>query len=464
MAPSSEAVAANGAEAPLTLERAPARPLGLADQASLWGNLGITLTIPVAAAFVLRPSAGLPPLTLAAAVVAVAVGSVLGTLVLALAAVPGAETGAPAMVLLRGLLGWRGSWAPTVLNIAQCVGWAAVEILVIAAGASKLFPAVPRGLFVAGAGVLATALALRPLGFVRELRRYAVWLVLAATAYLFLEVLRRGVHPPPGGSWLPFWLAVDVVVALPISWAPLAADYARHSRRARDAFGGALLGFAPASMAYFLLGVLAVTAMPQAGSDPVGALLALPAGALAVAILVLDEIDEAFANLYSTALSAQNLRPALDRRAVVVAVGAVATALAWATDITQYENFLFLIGSVFIPLFATLLVDYFLVRRGRWDTGPLAPARPLMLLPWAAGFVAYQLLNPGTVPGWSSLWTRAQAALGFAPPVWLSASLTSFAVAALATLALSLRPSHPRTVPRCWRAGCPAGSPRGSAR
>jgi len=290
---------------------------------------------------------------------------------------------------------------------------------------------VPRVAWVVGAGALATLLALYPLGFVRTLRRYAVWAVLAATAYLFVGVLQKGVAAPAGGSWRAFWLAVDVVVALPISWGPLVADYSRHSRRARDAFGGTLGGFGLACAAYFLLGVLAVAAMPSAQTDPIGALLAVPAGALAVAILVLDEIDEAFANLYSTALSAQNLRPALDRRAVAVAVGAVATLLALATDITRYEGFLFLIGSVFVPLMAALLVDYFLAR-GRWDVGPLAPARPWMAVPWALGFATYQLLNPGTVPGWSTLWVWIQGALGFTPPVWLSASLSSFAVAAVA--------------------------------
>jgi putative hydroxymethylpyrimidine transporter CytX len=374
-------------------------------------------------------------LSLAAAVVAVLLGTAIGSTVLALAAVPGAETGAPAMVLLRGLLGWRGSWAPTLLNIAQCVGWAAVEILVIADGAAKLFPAIPRALFVIGAGATATALALRPLGFVQALRRYAVWLVLAATAYLFFEVVRRGVASPAAGSWRTFWLGVDVVVALPISWAPLAADYSRHSRSARDAFGGALAGFGLAASAYFLLGVLAVSAIPQSGADPIGALLALPAGAVAIGILILDEMDEAFANLYSTALSAQNLRPVLDRRAMAVAVGAVATALGLVADIAQYQNFLYLIGSVFIPLFAVLLVDYYLLQRRSWNTGPLAPSRPVMVVPWLLGFAAYQLLNPGTVPGWSDLWARLQAALHLSPPpVWLSASLTSFAVAAIATL------------------------------
>src|SRR5512138_1444279 len=129
-------------EAPVTLLEEPPRPLGAWDQVALWGNLGITLTIPVAAAFVLRPVPDLPPLTLGAAVTAILVGCALGSVLLGLSAVPGAQTGAPAMVLLRGLLGRHGSWVPTALNVAQNVGWAAVEILVIAQGASRIVPAV----------------------------------------------------------------------------------------------------------------------------------------------------------------------------------------------------------------------------------------------------------------------------------------------------------------------------------
>lgn len=422
-------------EAGSTLLEAPPRSLGFRDQIVLWGNLGVTLTIPVAAAFVLRPLPDLPPLTLGAAIAAIVLGAVLGSIVLAFSAVPGAETGAPAMVLLRGLLGWRGSWVPTALNVAQCVGWAAVEILVIGNGAARLFPGVPREAFLVAAGAAATALAVRPLGFIRELRKYAVWLVLAASAYLFFQVVRRGIVPPAGGSWRQFWPAVDLVVALPISWAPLAADYARHSRTPRKAFGGALAGFGTAAIAYFLLGVFAVTAIPEAGTDPIGALLSVQVGAVAVAVLVLDELDEAFANLYSTALSAQNVRPTLDRRAAAIVVGVVSTGLALAMDVTQYESFLFLIGSVFVPLFAVLLVDYFVLRRRRgWDVGARAPARPAMAMPWLAGFVVYQLLNPGTVPGWSDAWRAVQTALHFTPLLWMSASIGSFLVAAVATL------------------------------
>jgi len=424
---------ASPAEAPPTLLSVPPRPLGLADQAALWGNLGVSLTLPVAAAFVLAP-AGLPALSLAAALTAVVVGSVFGSTVLGLAAVPGAQTGAPAMVLLRGLFGRRGSYLPTVLNIGQCVGWATVEVVIIADSASRLTGGHLRGLYVVLAGMFATALALRPLGLVRTLRRYAVWLVLLASAYLFVQVLRNGLPPLGAGSWAGFWPAADVVIAIAVSWAPLASDYSRHSRSGRDAFAGALVGFATASTAYFALGLFALATIVGRDGDVLGALLAVPAGGLALAILVLDEVDEAFANVYSTAVSVQNLRPALDRRVLAVVVGVLAVVLGLLVDIVAYESFLYLVGSVFVPLFAVALVDYFLVRRGAWDLSETARGRWQMVLPWALGFAAYQLVNPGTVSWWVSLWGRISSALHFTPQSWMSASLLSFAVAGLATL------------------------------
>ena len=57
-----------------------------------------------------------------------------------------------------------------------------------------------------------------------------------------------------------------------------------------------------------------------------------------------------------------------------------------------------------------------------------------MLLPWAAGFVTYQLINPGYVSWWVTAWTHVAQAIGFTPQVWMSASICSFAVAAVATL------------------------------
>jgi nucleobase:cation symporter-1, NCS1 family len=414
-------------EAPLTLLEPAPRALGLADQLGLWGSLGITLTLPIAAAF-------LPAMSLLATLVAVVVGSIAGSLLLGLAARAGAETGAPAMVLMRGLFGLRGSYLPTVLNVAQCIGWTTVEVLVIAQFGAALTDDSLRWVFLVGAGLIATLLALRPLGAVRLLRKYAVWFALAATIYLFVQVLRRPLPPLTKGGWTGFGSAVDLVIALPVSWIPLAADYSRHSRTPRAAFVGAAAGFATTCTVYFALGVLALTtALP--GSDPATALLGVPLAGVAVLILVLDEVDEAFANLYSTSLSAQNVFPRLDRRWVAGGVGALATVVGLLIDLTQYESYLYLIGSVFVPLFGVFAVRYYVLHRvevhGEWDVSDRARPRWSLTLPWLAGFVSYQLVNPGAVAWWKGLWPAWTA------PSWLSATVVALLVSALGTLLLA---------------------------
>jgi purine-cytosine permease-like protein len=148
-------------------------------------------------------------------------------------------------------------------------------------------------------------------------------------------------------------------------------------------------------------------------------------------------VDEAFANIYSTAVSGQNFSGRLDRRILAVGVGAVATLLALTFDIAAYEAFLFLIGAVFVPLVGVFIVAYYLLPRGAWDVSNTAPARPLLLLPWAAGFVSYQLTLPtfidGAGHGWTAWWTARQHDLGIDPSNGWSASLVSLAVAMVLT-------------------------------
>ncbi|TKJ27428.1 cytosine permease [Blastococcus sp. CCUG 61487] len=423
-------------DAPLTLDEAPPRTLGLADSLGLWANLGVSLLLPVAAVFVVLP--GRP---LGVTLAAIVVGAAIGSLLLGLVAAAGAREQVPGMVLLRGLLGRRTSWLPTAFNLVQCIGWATFEIVIIAEAASRVLDA-PRWPFVLAAGVLATAMAIWPLAVVRVLARYAVWVALAAVAYLFVQVLAEPLPPLEGGGATSFWTAADVVIALPVSWLPLAADYTRHARSARSAGVGAGVGYGIATVAMFTLGVLALGAYGSAGFDVIDALLAVPLGALAVLVLVSVELDEAFANLYSTAVSAQNVVGRLDRRVLVVAVGGTATTLALSLDVAAYEPFLFLIGAVFVPLAGVLLVAYWLTPRGRWDTSDTAPARPLHLLPWAAGFIAYQLTLPTYFPGpgsgWTAWWSARQADLGIDPGNGWSASLVGLAVAVALTLPITL--------------------------
>ncbi|WP_040862319.1 purine-cytosine permease family protein [Nocardia niigatensis] len=424
-------------EAPLVLDTEPPRMLGFTDQAAFWLNIGVSLIGFSGAAVVLTPTEG-AHLPLIGALLATVIGTVIGATMVAGPAAIGSRTGAPAMAVLRGLFGTRLSYLPTVANIVQCVGWGVYELTVITLGVSALtHDRVPHWIVIVGAGALSTVMAIWPLSAVRALRKYVSAAVAVALVYFTIQLLRQPVPLPADTSRSGFWPAVDSTLAVSISFVPLAADYTRHSRSARTAANATVLGYSVAQVWCYLLGILAIL---HAGSadNIFDTFLGVTAGWLFFAVLVLRESDQSFANIYSTAMSIQNLLPRADRRLLAGLVGATVTLLALPVrDFSNYADFLVLIGSVFVPLCAVLVVDYFSGRgRTGWNLTETAPARPLMLLPWAVGFVTYQLFNPGSISWWTGCWTRAQDALHIHPGWWSSASLYSFLAAAAVTALL----------------------------
>ncbi|HEY4464703.1 MAG TPA: cytosine permease [Streptosporangiaceae bacterium] len=423
------------AEAPRTLAEPVPQALSFVDQLGLWGNLGVSLLGFTGALFVLQPNgAGTPELSLAAAFTALVTGTLLGTLGVAVSGIPGTRTGAPAMVLLRGLFGAGLSYLPTVINMLQLLGWGVFELVTIATAAHTIAPALPRWAYVLIAGVITGVLTVRPLGWIRVLRRYATAAVLVVMVYLLVQLARHPLPPLTRGTWSGFWAATDTVVAVAISFAPMAADYMRHSRSERGAFAGAMIGYSVTQVLCYVIGLLALVTVARNPNDIYGAFIALPLGTAGFAILAARELDQSFADLYSTAVSTQNLRPLWDRRILAVLITGLATALALFLNIADYENFLTLLGSVFVPMFAVLAVDFFVLSQGRWNLSQDAPSRWLMLLPWVVGFVTYQLINPGYLSWWVSAWTWVRHLIGFSPASWMSASICSFVVAAAITL------------------------------
>ena len=427
------------AEPGRTLDDAQPRTLGFWDQVALWGNLGISLLGPIGAIFLIAPGA-----SMLGALVAVIVGTAIGTLLLALAAVAGARSGRPAMVLLRGLFGAKLSYLPTVLNLAQLLGWATFELVVIAAALKQLLPWKVQWPYIVIAGAVTTIMAIWPLGVVRLLRRYALIAVLVAITYLFIQLGRNPLPSLAHGSWSGFWTDSDFVIAVAVSWVPLAADYTRHSRNERAAFGGAMVGYTVTQVVCYALGLLAFTTVVSVAGTPdqqqhnlFAAFIAVPVGWLAFAILVARELDESFANVYSTAVSIQNPFPSVDRRVLAIGVGTVATIGALIFNIGAYQDFLYLLGSLFVPMFAVFAVRYFLLDRTKeWDTSDRAPSRWSLLVPWAVGFISYQLINPGSIGWWVTAWTHVQRWIHFTPESWMSASVASFLVAGVVTLAM----------------------------
>ncbi len=421
------------------------RVLGVFDGFLLWANLSVSLLVIVAGAFLVLPASefGLG-LSLPVAVAAIAAAAVVGNVLLGLGGLIGADARVPSMVLMRAPLGRRGSYLPTGLNIVQCLGWSVFELIIIATGASALSQQVLGFGGVAfwkiGFGLVATALAfLGPVGFVRRyVRKFAVWVVIASLLYLAWWSL-HGQHPVRlwhrGGAH-DFWPGFDLVLASIISWTPLVADYTRFSRTRRGAFWSAGLGYFVPTIPLFTLG--AMIALSRHISAAPALLTAIAAGGaaslLALLALTVDESDEAFANVYSGAVSLQNLLPRVPQRLLVAGVAAVATIGALVVDLRNYQPFLYLLGSFFVPLFAVLLADWLLSGR-HYDRDRIFNApelRVAMVGSWLAGFCLYQWLYPQG-PGW---WTRLVAHTQPHALPWGGASLPSFAAAfALAALA-----------------------------
>jgi nucleobase:cation symporter-1, NCS1 family len=409
------------------------RTFGPLDNAMLWGSLGLSLLVLVAGTVLV------PALSLRAALLAILVGGVFGNLLLGLAALLGAEAGVPAMVLLRAPLGRAGSWLPTGLNVLQNIGWTVFEVLVIAAAARALVHG-PLWVWKLVAAVAATALALvGPIGFVREwVRRFALWVVLASLAYLTWWAL----HGPPGGAHLgalwsrpgkggfpTFWQGVDLMVAMPVSWLPLAADYTRFSRGGRGAFWGTTVGYFIPNVWLYALG--AILLLTRGLNDAPSLLTAIASGGAAAAIALLalgvDETKEPFANIYSAAVSLQNVLPQVSQRVLIVIVGVVATGGTFVVDLVQYASFLLLLGSFFVPLFGVLLAQWLV---GARDPFAAREVRVGQVVAWLAGFGLYQWLSP-VGPSW---WTRA---VDVTHPA-IGGSLPSFAAAFLLSIALTL--------------------------
>jgi NCS1 family nucleobase:cation symporter-1 len=442
------------------------RMLGLLDQFLLWSNLGVSLLVIVIGSFLV------PGLSLQDALIAIVLGSLIGNLMLGGAGLIGADARVPGMVLMRAPLGRVGSYVPTVLNVVQCLGWATFELIIIAAAAAalsdELFGFEAQPLWTLFFGAVAAALALMgPVGVVRRfIRKFAVYFVVASLVYLTWWALDTGdlreLWNQEGEGGTTIWHGMDLVIAVTVSWVPLIPDYTRFSRDRGSAFFGSGFGYFVAGTWMLALGSILV--LTRGVSEPTQLPAAVAAGGLVAALALLaitvDETDEAFANVYSSGVSAQNLLADVPQRVLVGGAAVVATVTALAVDLREYQTFLLLLGAFFVPLFGVLLAHW-LLTGAHYDARAVfdAPAaRAEMLAAWLAGFLVYQWLVPIGPSWWLDTVERIRP--GTAGLDAVGASLPSFAASfALAALAVAIRPAGSlRTSPRSRRGSLPARS------
>ena len=375
------------------------RVFGARDLFSLWFSLGIGL-------MVLQTGALLAPgLGLAFGLLAIALGTAVGVLLLAAVGVIGSDTGLASMAAIKLSLGNHGASLPALLNLLQLIGWGAFEIIVMRDAAS-LLAARAFGeeslwtnplLWTLAFGALATLLAVAgPLTFVRQvLRKWGIWLLLAACTWLTWNLFAKAdlatLWATRGDGSLPFAVGFDIAIAMPLSWLPLIADYSRFGKRAGSVFTGTAIGFFIGNL--WLMGLGVAYTLAFAPSGEVNALLLALAGAglgIPLLLILLDESENAFADIHSAAVSSGTLLR-LKVEHLALAIGVVCTLIACVAPLAQYQNFLLLIGSVFAPLFGVVLVDHFILRR-RAAVAMHQALRWSAFAAWAGGVLTYHLL------------------------------------------------------------------------
>jgi purine-cytosine permease-like protein len=163
----------------------------------------------------------------------------------------------------------------------------------------------------------------------------------------------------------------------------------------------------------------------------IGAIATGGAGAaLALVALGVDETKEPFANVYSAAVSLQNVLPRVRQRLLILAVAAVATAGTFVVNLVHYQEFLYLLGSFFVPLFGVLLAQWL---AGNRDAFGAPEVRPAQIVAWLAGFCLYQWLAPVGPASWIRLVDHTHPGQGA-----IGGSLPSFALAFVLSLGLTL--------------------------
>lgn len=334
----------------------------------------------------------LAPLGLAKGLLAILIGHVIGGAVMFGEGLIGGRTGKSAMETVAISFGHQGARLFAGLNVIQLIGWTAVMIASAAAAANTLSGmgssvwSVIIGAFIA----LWIVLGLKNLGKVN---------VVVIAALLLLTLVLSGVifmgdHVPQAVGDMTLGAAIELTVAMPLSWLPVISDYTRIAEKPFKATAASCLAYFAASSWMFIIGMGAALYTGQ--DDIAQILLQAGMGLVGILIVLLSTVTTTFLDAFSAGVSGKTLISGLSEKALALIACAGGIGLAVMMDSSSFEEFLYFIGSVFAPMTAILLSDYFILKQDHSEES----VDWLNLALWLAGFILYrQLLDVQTPLG-----------------------------------------------------------------
>ena len=332
------------------------------------------------------------PLGFEQGLTAILVGHIIGCILFWLVAYVSAKTGASAMGAASRSFGHVGSNLFAVANVIQLVGWTAIMVVSGAAAANLLLPLLGEAGWCVVIGVLIVfwiAIGVKRMG---RAQSFAAVLLLVLTFVASSAVFGGTPITPSGDEGLSFGAAVELAVAMPLSWLPVVGDYTREAKRPGAGATMATITYFVGSCWMFAIGLGCAL---FAGSDDIAAVMAQAGmGLIGILVVVLSTVTTTFLDAQSAGVSAESIHPKLNARICGIIAAVVGTALAIFAPVSNFEEFLYLIGSVFAPMAAIVIADYFIGHRDRSDVA--VDWRNIVL--WVLGFALYRVSLTWDIP------------------------------------------------------------------
>ena len=292
--------------------------------------------------------------------------------------------------------GKKGAMLFSILNVLQLAGWTAIMIYDGALAAGSCFHG---GMWiwciVIGALIIAwIALGVSNLGKVNAL---AMTLLLILTIILSKVIFIDHAGLTQAAEAMSFGAAVELSVAMPLSWLPVIADYTREAERPIAASAVSVIVYGAASCWMYIIGLGAALLTQE--SDIAAIMVQAGLGVAGLLIIVFSTVTTTFLDAYSAGVSAVSIFPSLKEKTVGIAVTLISILASILFPMDDITDFLYLIGSVFAPMIAIQIADVLIMRHDRSESAFCFTN----LLIWLAGFLLYRLLMQADLPLGSTL-------------------------------------------------------------
>lgn len=327
------------------------------------------------------------PLGFAKGLLAILIGHVIGCTMMFAAGVIGGKLRLSSMETTKVSFGRYGALFFAAINVLQLVGWTAIMIYDGAAATNEIFGAGSYvwDIVIGGLILLWIAVGIRNLGIISQISTAALFIL---TIVLSIVIFRGNAAEAAAAAdeSLSFGAAVELAVAMPLSWLPLISDYTREAREPVKACGASVVTYGAVSCWMYVIGMGA--AILTGESDIALVMKEAGLGIAALIILILSTVTTTFLDAWSAGISAETLWKKIDGRKTAMLVTVIGTAAAIAFNMDDITDFLYLIGSVFAPMTAVQIADYFFLKKDHRDERASAGN----LLIWVFGFILYRIL------------------------------------------------------------------------